>query len=56
MREKKYRLSFTVASLRLAEMSKLAKIYLEHDSEEPITKEQVIRGRNARTTEASSGR
>lgn len=50
-KEKKYRLSFTAASLRLTEMSNLSKIYLEHGSEEPIVKEQVIRGRNARTTD-----
>ena len=50
-KEKKYRLSFTAASLRLAEMSNLAKSYLEHDSDGAIVKEQVIRGRNSRTTD-----
>ncbi|MBC6992231.1 DUF1819 family protein [Hymenobacter sp. BT491] len=50
MTEKKYRLSFTAASLRLPEMSKLAKLYLD-DEASSVNKEQVIRGRNTPTTE-----
>lgn len=50
MIEKKYRLSFTAASLRLSEMSNLARIYLETELAD-IKKEDIIRGRNSRTTE-----
>jgi hypothetical protein len=49
-KEKKYRLSFTAASLRLPEMVELARSYLNEEINN-IEKELVIRGRNARTTD-----
>ncbi|MFB9862453.1 DUF1819 family protein [Rufibacter immobilis] len=48
--DRKYRLSFTAASLRLLEMSEMAKLYLEEGAEN-ITKGAIIRGRNSRTTD-----
>lgn len=48
--EKKYRLSFTAASLRVSEMSELAKKYLESEAN-LVEKEEVIKGRKFRTTD-----
>src|SRR5690606_14768263 len=50
MDNKKYRLSFTAASLRLPEMSEMAKRFLE-EGHKKITKEDIITGGNTRTTD-----
>lgn len=49
MDNSKYRLSFTAASLRLPEMSEMAKRFLEEGHS--ITKEAIITGGNKRTTD-----
>lgn len=46
--EKKFRLSFTGASLRLPEMSEMARLVVE-DGWSNVTKEAVIKGGNNKT-------
>ena len=50
MDNSKYRLSFTAASLRLPEMSEMAKRFLE-EGHKNITKDAIITGGNTRTTD-----
>jgi hypothetical protein len=47
-REKKYRLSFTAASLRVPEMADMAKLYL-NEGPGSVTKESLIKGRSTKT-------